>query len=252
MARLQILAVQAAFLIILLAVWEWASRSGAVDAEFFPPPSVVIPAMVVLAGTGSFLSEAAETALRVLVSFLIAAPLALLVGFVLGENRPLGDRFAPFFNVVLAVPQSIFLPIFILVMGLGFVEKVAFGFTHVFFVVVVTTMAAVRQVPAAFVQATRSFGGDRWRIYRSIYFPAMAPQVMTGLRLGLIFDIIGILLAEMYGSRDGVGVLIYRWGESYQTVDLMAGILLVSLATISINELMRLWETRLNRWQPSL
>jgi len=117
-----------------------------------------------------------------------------------------------------------------------------------FFVVTITTMAAVRQVPAQWVQATRSFGGDRWRIYRSIYLPAMAPQVMTGLRLGLIFCIIGILLAEMYGSRDGVGLVIYRFGQAYQMVNLMASIFLISFITVAINETMRLWETRLGKW----
>ena len=72
---------------------------------------------------------------------------------------------------------------------------------------------------------------------------------MTGLRLGLVFDIIGVLLAEMYGSRNGVGVLIFKWGEAHQTKELMAGILLVSIVIITLNEMMRIWENRLNRWK---
>ena len=87
------------------------------------------------------------------------------------------------------------------------------------------------------------------RIYRSIFLPAMAPQVVTGLRLGVIFAIIGILLAEMYASRTGLGVLLLRWGESYDVNKLMAATVLISAATILINEIMLIWEGRVGRWR---
>ena len=246
--RLKVLAIQASFFVALGTIWELGSRAKVLDPEILPPPLQIAAAMADLLQEAAFIQEAGITLLRVVVAFLIAAPISLLVGFVLGENRRFGDRLGGLFNVVLAVPQSIFLPIFILMLGLGTTQKIAYGITHVFFVVTITTMAAVRQVPAQWVQATRSFGGDRWRIYRSIYLPAMAPQVMTGLRLGLIFCIIGILLAEMYGSRDGVGLVIYRFGQAYQIVHLMASIFLISFITVAINETMRLWETRLGKW----
>ena len=246
--RLKVLAIQASFFVALITLWELGSRFKAVDPEILPPPSQIAAAMAALLQEADFIREAGITCWRVLVSFVIAAPVSVVVGFLLGENRRLGDRLGGLFNVVLAVPQSIFLPIFILALGLGSFQKIAYGVTHVFFVVTITTMAAVRQVPPQWVQASRSFGADRWRIYRSIYLPAMAPQVMTGLRLGLIFCIIGILLAEMYGSRDGVGLVIYRFGQAYQIVHLMASIFLISFITVAINETMRLWETRLGKW----
>jgi ABC-type nitrate/sulfonate/bicarbonate transport system permease component len=95
----------------------------------------------------------------------------------------------------------------------------------------------------------RSFGASRLRIYQSIYLPAMAPQVVTGLRIGIIFGIIGILLAEMYASRTGLGVLLLRWGESYAVDKLMAATALISVATIVINETMRIWEVHVGRWR---
>lgn len=241
--------IRLAFFCALIGTWEMVSRTGLTDPDLLPPAFAVFGKILELMTSRLFLGECAETGLRVVVAFVIAAPIALICGFIFGENRKLGDSLSPVFNVILAVPQSIFLPIFILLLGLGFMQKVAFGVTHVFFVVAVATMSAVRQVPANYILAARSFGADRWRIYRSIYLPAMAPQVMNGLRIGLIFDIIGILLAEMYGSRNGVGVLIFKWGEAHQTKDLMAGIVFVSIATITVNEMMRIWESRFNRWK---
>jgi ABC-type nitrate/sulfonate/bicarbonate transport system permease component len=247
-----VLLAQLTFLLLLVGAWEIAERIGAVDPGILPSPSQVIVALRALVHSSDFLADALDTIVRVIAAFAIGAPLALAAGFVMGENIDLGRSLAPIFNLVLAVPQSIFLPIFVLVLGLGFTEKLVFGITHVFFVVAINAMAAVREVPHGQVVLARSFGAGRLRIYRSIYLPAMAPLVVTGLRLGLIFDIIGILLAEMYASRSGLGVLLLRWGESYQVDKLMAATVLISLATILVNEVMRIVEVRIGRWRQAV
>jgi len=77
----------------------------------------------------------------------------------------------------------------------------------------------------------------------------MLPLILTGLRLGMIFCIIGVLLAEMYASRRGIGQLIFDWGEGQQIPELLAGIVLISVLTIAVNELMRLAELRLAQFR---
>jgi ABC-type nitrate/sulfonate/bicarbonate transport system permease component len=240
---------QAAFVALVIGLWAVASWSGALDPSIFPPPLKVAKALEALLRSSDFLSDSLDTITRVIAAFAIGAPLALAAGFVMGENIAVGRSLSPIFNLVLAVPQSIFLPLFVLLLGLGFTEKLVFGITHVFFVVAINTMAAERQVPHGQVMLARSFGASRLRVYRSIYLPAMAPQIVTGLRLGVIFDIIGILLAEMYASRSGLGVLLLRWGESYQVDKLMAATVVISVATIVINETMRIWEGHVGRWR---
>jgi NitT/TauT family transport system permease protein len=247
--RLRILLAQTAFVALVIASWAAGSRLGALDPTIMPPPAKVVVALGSLLRSPDFLADSLDTITRVGAAFAIGAPIALAVGFVMGENIAVGRSMSPVFNLVLSVPQSIFLPLFVLLFGLGFTEKLIFGITHVFFVVAINAMAAVRQVPHGQVALARSFGANTLRIYRSIYLPAMAPQVVTGLRLGLIFGIIGILLAEMYASRSGLGVLLLRWGESYAVDKLMAATVLISVATIIINETMRIWEARAGRWR---
>jgi ABC-type nitrate/sulfonate/bicarbonate transport system permease component len=247
-----VLATQLAFILCVVGAWQYGDAIGLFDPKILPPPSQVAIALKALLQSDAFLADAADTVVRVIAAFLIGAPIALAVGFVMGENLDVGRSLSPLFNLVLSVPQSIFLPIFVLVFGLGFTEKLIFGITHVFFVVAINAMAAVREVPHGQVVLARSFGAGRLRIFRSIYVPAMAPQIMTGLRLGVIFDIIGILLAEMYASRSGLGVLLLRWGESYAVDKLMAATVLISVATILINELMRIFEHRVGRWRQAM
>jgi ABC-type nitrate/sulfonate/bicarbonate transport system permease component len=109
-------------------------------------------------------------------------------------------------------------------------------------VILVNSFAAVRSIPIPLVAAARVFGATPTQIYTRIYLPAMLPLILTGLRLGMIFCIIGVLLAEMYASRHGIGRLIFSWGEAYQVPELLAGILLISVLTIVVNEAMRLAE----------
>jgi ABC-type nitrate/sulfonate/bicarbonate transport system permease component len=252
MKKSLILACQIAFVALVIGLWSLGSWIGAFDPSILPPPAKVAMALQALLRNSDFLADSLDTVTRVVVAFAIGAPIALAAGFVMGENISVGRSLSPVFNLVLSVPQSIFLPLFVLIFGLGFTEKVIFGITHVFFVVAVNAMAAVRQVPHGQVMLAHSFGASRFRIYRSIDLPAMAPQVVTGLRLGIIFDIIGILLAEMYASRSGLGVLLLRWGESYAVDKLMAATVLISVATIVINESMRIWEVHVGRWREAV
>ncbi len=247
-----VLLAQVTFVALLIGAWEFGDWVGALDPNILPPPSEVAVTLRTLLQSSAFMADAFDTSVRVIAAFLIGAPIALATGFVMGESIGVGRSLSPIFNLVLSVPQSIFLPIFVLVFGLGFTEKLIFGVTHVFFVVAINAMAAVREVPHGQVVLARSFGAGKLRIYRSIYLPAMAPQVVTGLRLGVIFDIIGILLAEMYASRSGLGVLLLRWGKSYAVDKLMAATVLISAATILINELMRVWESRVGRWRQAV
>lgn len=240
---------QLGFLACFLGLWELVARVGWADPELLPAFSAVVPVLWDLLGDTRFLENVWVTLVRIVVAFVITAPLAVSLGFLLGEKLHLGRILNPMIHFVLAVPQSIFLPVFILLFGIGFIEKIVFGMTHIFFVVVVNTVAAVRAVPKGQVLAARSFGATTGQIYAKVYLPAMLPLVVTGLRLGMIFNIIGILLAEMYATRSGVGLLIAEWGEAYEVRELMAGIVFISIGTIAINELMRLWEARVGRWQ---
>jgi ABC-type nitrate/sulfonate/bicarbonate transport system permease component len=232
------------FALFVFGLWETLSRIGDVDISVLPPPSMVLNIAWRLIRDPNFLTDLNITALEITVAFAIASPIAVGTGFLLEERMQLARSLNPYIYLGLAIPQSIFLPIFILAFGTGFLEKVIFGITHAYFVIAITTFAAARSVPTALVLAARVFGSTQSQLYLHIYIPAMFPLVLTGLRLGLIYCIIGVLLTEMYASRQGLGHLIFGWGEAYQVPQLLAGILLVSILTILVNESMRFVEIR--------
>ena len=236
------------FAAALFGGWELAARFLVADADLLPPASIVAVLLWRFLHDPGFIGDLQLTAGEVGVAFLIAAPLAISTGFFLGERLHLAETFNPIVHFILAVPQSIFLPVFILAFGIGFLEKVLFGITHAYFIIVVNSFAAVRSIPPPLIAVARVFGATRVQLYTRIYLPAMLPLVLTGLRLGMVLCIIGVLLAEMYASRRGIGRLIFTWGEGYQVPELLAGIVLVSILTIAVNETMRLAELRVGRF----
>lgn len=230
------------FLVAVAALWEMASRLGWVDADLLPPLTKVLGVLWTLLHEQRFLTDLGVTAIEVVTAFAIVGPFSLAVGFLLGENRRLEQRFGPALQLLMAIPKSIFLPVFILLFGIGFIEKIVFALALAFFIVVPSGIAAVHSVPRGFVMAARSFGATRRQIYLRIYLPAMASIVVGGLRLGLIFSVHAIVFAEMYAAPSGIGRDILTWGESFQMPYLLAAVLLVVSFTVILNECLQACE----------
>jgi ABC-type nitrate/sulfonate/bicarbonate transport system permease component len=224
---------------LIAALWEAASRFGFADPRLLPSLSDVLRTLAGLLQDERFRGDLGITLSEIAVAFAIVGPLGLTVGFFLGENLPAYRMFAPALHLLLSIPKSIFLPVFIFAFGIGFLQKVIFAVTLAFFIVVLSGIAAARSVPDGLVMAARSFGATRTQIYLRIYLPAMEPLIIEGLRMGLIFTVTGVLLAEMYGSPRGIGRLIFAWGEMFRMRELFAGVLLVVAITIACNELLR-------------
>lgn len=227
---------------LLACVWEAASRLGWADPRLLPPFGDVVSVLIRLLQDSRFLGDLALTLQEIAVAFVIVGPLGLAVGFFLGESQTAYRLLSPLLNLLLSVPKSIFLPIFIFAFGIGFLQKVIFAVTLAFFIVILSGIAAARSVPAGLVMAARSFGATRGQIYLRIYLPAMEPLIIEGLRMGMIFTITGVLLAEMYGAPRGIGRVIFAWGELAKMPELFASVFLVVVLTIIFNEVLRLIE----------
>jgi len=82
-----------------------------------------------------------------------------------------------------------------------------------------------------------------------VYLPSMLPVLLEALRISMIFNLTGVILAEMYASRDGIGHQIATWGENFQMKQLLAGVVMIAVIAITFNELVRWVETRCSHWR---
>jgi len=241
--------VVAATVLALVGLWEALVRLGRLDAGVAPAPSAVLEALIGLLRRPEVLQSLGVTAWEVLAAFLLAVPAGLLLGFLLAEVPLLGALFRPLVNFLFGVPKSIFLPVFILVFGVSTLQKIAFGVFTTIFVLIVGGIAAVQSVPRELILVSRVYGASRGQIIREIYLPAMAPILLESIRLGMVFNITAILLCEIYGARDGIGYRIAAWGENVQMPQLYAALVIVALAAVAVNEVLRVVEGRLAAWR---
>ena len=249
MTRLALIAARFALLAAVLAAWEVLPRAGVVDPRLLPPLGNVLAMLIDLLGRANVQEAIGVSAAEFAVAFAIAVPLGAAIGILIAENEFLGEVFRPMLFYVFSVPKSIFLPMFILAFGIGFQQKVAYAAFSTVFIVIMTATAAVESVRADHLLVARSCGATRAQVIRRVYLPSMLPVLLEALRLSMIFNFTGVLIAEMYASRTGIGQLIESWGENFQMTQLFAGVVLLATAAIVLNETIRWLETRCSAWR---
>ena len=249
MSRLQMVLVRAALLGVVLAAWEFLPRQGIMDPQLLPPLSDVLSTLVQLLQRPNVHTAIGVTGAEVIVAFLIAVPLGTALGVLVAENEYIGAVFKPRLFYVFSIPKSIFLPMFILVFGISFAQKVAYAAFTTTFVVLMSAAACVESVKEEYLLVARSCGATRMQVLRRVYLPSMLPMLLETIRISMIFNFTAVMIAEMYASRSGIGHLIASWGENFQMRQLFAGIVLLAAIAILFNETVRLLEARCSTWR---
>jgi NitT/TauT family transport system permease protein len=247
--RLGVKAARIAIVAALFATWELLSRTGAIDHRLLPSASDTLMTLADLLQRAAIRRDLAVTAGEVLTAFVLVVPAGTLLGFLIAENRSFADVIKPLLFFAFSIPKSIFLPMFILVFGVGFAQKVGFGFFSTIFIVIMSTTTAVESVKVEHLTVARSYGATPGQIAWRVYLPSMLPVLLEALRISMIFNLTGVILAEMYASRDGIGHQIASWGENFQMRQLLAGVLLIAMIAMTFNELVRWVETRCSHWR---
>lgn len=249
MSRPAVILIRIALLAAFLGAWEFLPRAGIVNPMLLPPLSEVLETLGVILRRGDFQEAMAVTTAEVLVAFIIAVPLGGAIGVLAAENAYFGAIFRPMLFYVFSIPKSIFLPMFILAFGIGFGQKVAYATFSTVFIVIMSASAAVESVKAEYVLVAQSYGATRGQILRRIYIPSMMPILLETLRISMIFNFTGVMIAEMYASRTGVGHMIANWGENFMLSQLFAGVIVLAVAAMAFNELVRSLEARCSTWR---
>ena len=234
-----------AILLALVVFFEIDGRFFA-DPAFLQPPSAVVVALFDKILNNPQIVSAVLTSI---VEIGTAYGLAIVFGFIIGVAvGSTGFARASFFPIVLllyAIPQVSLIPLVILVFGLGPASKIAFGFSHGIFPVIVNVVAGMRNVNEIYLRGARSMGASRRDILRHVIFPHMVPSFFVGLRLSMTLTLLGVILAELYVSTSGIGYFARLFAENYNPAPLFALIGVLAAIALAFNGIVRLVERRL-------
>jgi ABC-type nitrate/sulfonate/bicarbonate transport system permease component len=234
-------------ILALVALWEVGVRLDG-DPLFMSPPSEVMVSLVGFVTNLPVLEALRTTLWELVAAFFLAIAVGLPIGLVIGLQRFAYRSFHPIVLLLYAIPQATVLPLVVLMFGIGPASKIAFGFTHAVFPIVVTIVAGVQGVKPALVTCARSMGASRGQILLHVILPHMVPSFFTGMRLAMTSDLIGVLLSELYVSQAGVGHYTRLFTESFEPSKLFALIACLAAIAIVLNEMCRRAERRMSRW----
>jgi len=235
-------------LVVLVLGLVWQVLSAGLGSAVLPPPLEVAGAFVLALGTGIFWAHFQASALRAVAAMLLAFGLAFPLGLVLGGSRRADALFGPFVLLTYPIPKIVFLPVFLVLLGLGDGAKVAVIALILGYQVLVTTRDGVRAVHPKYVDSVRSLGGRKWHILWDVYLPAALPHGFTALRLGTGVSVAVLFFVESFATQRGLGYLIMdAWGRM-DYVDMFIGILGMSLLGAALYEATDWLERRACAW----
>ena len=176
-----------------------------------------------------------------------AAAFAVGLAFV---RWPSLERFAePYFSALNVMPRIALAPLFILWFGLGLGSKIAVGFSLTFFIVLSATVAGIRGVSPDHVTLCRTLGARATTTFFQVTLPGAVPVIFSGLRLGLIYALLGVIGAEIIASEKGLGQWLAYLSSTFDVNGVMALLLVLALLGVAIVRLMTWLEKRLLHWQ---
>ena len=249
MDRLKALLPSLSVILLLIAVW-WAVLI-VTGSLIFPTPWMVVTGTWELVENGTLWQHISASLLRVGIGFglavCVAVPLGLWMGWVRGAYRMLN----PLFQILRPISPIAWIPIAILWFGVGDASPIYLIFISSVFPMVVQTTVGVHTIEKRYLRAAENFGVSRRTLFTRVVIPAVLPQVVVGMRIGLGVAWLVVVAAEMIALHSGLGYMIMDSRNAGNRYDLVvAGMIIIGLIGLSLDGLMRLMEgLRWVRWR---
>lgn len=215
--------------IFFLVIWSILTYGGFVDALFLPSPGRVFQAGVDLFLEFGFTADIFNSTYRVMVGFIIAAIIGVPLGLIMGTFQVAEALTEPVVGFIRYMPASAFIPLFILWLGIGDVEKIAIIFVGSFFQLVLMVAVVAKNVHTDMLETAYTLGAKRFQVIRKVLLPASLPGILDTLRIIIGWAWTYIIVAELVASASGIGYMIISAQRMLRTGSIIFGILTIGM-----------------------
>lgn len=234
-------------LVVILLVWENAGI-----AEFIlPKPSSIFDKLVGDARTGIILPHLWTTFVEVVVGFLFASTLGVVLGSAIALIPLVEGVVYPYVLALQTVPKVAVAPLFLIWFGFGLQSKVVTAGLIAFFPILVNVIAGLRTVEPRRLLLMRALKAGAWETFVKVRFPSMLPYLFAGLEVGIIFSVIGAIVAEFVGASQGLGSLIVQRQSAVDVAGVFSVLIYLSLMGLALNFILKLITRRFVFWTES-
>lgn len=238
--------------VVLLALWETASRAGLVQAYLLPPPSAVVAYLASALLSGELVTHVAVSVMRVLAGFSAGVALALPAAVAVGLSPRAERLLDPTLQAIRGIPSLAWVPLLLLWMGIDEVPKVTLIAIGAFFPFYLNLVAGIHGIDRKLVEVGRVQGLSQLQIIRHILLPGALPSALTGLRAGMNMAWLFLVAAELIAGTRGLGFLLTDGRELSRADIVLGAILLLALLGKFFDGILKVLENRLLRWRDSL
>lgn len=231
-----------------LILWSVLTYGGFVDSLFLPSPGRVFQAGVDLFVELNFALDILNSVYRVMLGFIVAALIGVPLGLVMGTFKVAEAFTEPVVGFIRYMPASAFIPLFILWLGIGDIEKIAIIFVGSFFQLVLMVAVVAKNVHKDMLETAYTLGAKRFQVIRKVLLPASLPGILDTLRIIVGWAWTYIIVAELVASASGIGYMIISSQRMLRTGNIIFGILTIGMLGLITDYFFKWFYNRLFPW----
>ncbi|GED71604.1 sulfonate ABC transporter permease [Brevibacillus reuszeri] len=236
---------------VTLVIWQLAGMLGLVSKTMLPTPVEIAQSAVELVVSGELFGHLQVSITRAALGFVVGGAIGLLTGLAVGFSSRVEQTLDPSVQMLRTIPHLAVIPLFILWFGFGEFSKVLLIAKGAFFPLYVNTFLGIRNVDSKLFDVARVLQFSRWKQITQLVLPAALPNILLGVRLSLGAAWLGLVVAELMGSSEGVGYLIMDARQFSQTSIVFVGIIIFAIVGKATDSLVRYFEKKWLRWRDS-
>jgi ABC-type nitrate/sulfonate/bicarbonate transport system permease component len=236
-------------LVLVVVAWQLAGQFGMVDVRYTSTPTGILRSGVELARSGDLWSNARITLLEFVAGFALAIVVGVPIGMLMGWRLRFRQTLEPTLIALYVTPSLALLPLIVLALGIGPSSKIAMVCIEAVITIAVNAMAGIRETDPRLVRAARSFCANEFSLFGKVLLPSALPTIMAGLRLGAGRGVIAVIVAELYGGTQGIGLQISRYGQSFNVGPLLFLVLLVGIFGYGVSSALQVTQRRVSSWK---
>lgn len=197
-----------AVFIPLLGLWELLPRLGVVSDKLLHPLSAVAVAFWEMVTERGFLSDIGNSMTKFFLGLGIAIVTAIPIGILMGWNISIRKRVLPLFQLLSPIPPPAWVPITIIIFGVGLPMQTFLIFLGAFYPILFNTYQAVKDTDPRYLASARIFGASEFTLITRVYFWHSIGAIIMSVKTGVAIGLVMLVIAEMYGGRSGIGYVL--------------------------------------------
>ncbi len=234
---------------VFLGSWQWAVDAKRIDPFFFSQPSAIWQFLAEEVKDGSIWPHVIVTLRETLLGFAIGAAAGVAAGIVRMQFPFVADVSNPFLTILNVLPRVALAPMFIIWFGVGEGSKVALSVSLVFFILMLNTEAGIRALDRELIVTMRALGATDRQLFWKVMLPGAVPSIFGGMRLGVVYSLLAVVVGEMISARMGLGQRIAFYAASFRAEGVLGTILVLAMIGLGLNFVVVRAEAVLLRWK---